>query len=227
MGRENLAMYSEAYRSYDLSNRFLSLFTDSMIRKKAAEEALASGPRKILDIATGTGDTALELARLAYRRGVKAEIVAIDASPLMLSVAKRKSSGSKGAKPRFETGDASSLKYSGETFDCAVCTFALKNLELKSFAKESYRVLRKGGRLVIADISAPEGRLNALAFRIYLFYMRLFGLLSGKKLYRWLPGSTCSFDKKGFMELMAANGFRLARSRSFLFGIAYILCYTK
>ncbi len=227
MDKENMAMYSEAHESYDLTNHLLSFFTDSSVRKRAANEVLKTRPGKVLDIATGTGDTAMLVAKAAQARGQKVAVTAMDANIRMLSTARAKARKEGLVNVHFEEGDSSSLRYPDGSFDAVVCTFALKNLDIERFASESYRVLRKNGILVIADISAPQGLLNRAMFRIYLGYMGLFGWLTGKKLYKWLPGSTNSFDKSKFLKVLSAKRFHKARSSEFFFGITYILTYIK
>ncbi len=227
MDKENMAMYSEAHESYDFTNHLLSFFTDSSVRKRVAEEVMKAKPGKVLDIATGTGDTAMLVAKAAHAIGKSVTVTAMDANARMLSTAKAKARKEGLDNVHFEEGNSSRLKYPDGSFDAVVCTFALKNLDLERFASESYRVLRKGGILVIADISAPEGLLNRAMFRIYLGYMGIFGWLTGKKLYKWLPGSTNSFDKKGFLKVLSAKHFHKAKSSEFFFGITYILTYMK
>lgn len=220
-------MYTEVYRSYDATNKIISFSTDSRIRRLAAEEILKSRPRRVLDIATGTGGTAIKVAKLAERQGRRIEVTAVDANASMLSMA-RGNARRENAMVTFEKGDALNLRYPDEDFDAAVCTFAVKNFDsLDRFAREAHRVLKKNGVLVVADISIPEGPLNRLAFRLYAGYIGLIGLLSGKQLYRWLPGSARSFDKARLMKILERRHFQNPSVREFFFGIAYIITYRK
>ena len=217
-------MYSEAHNSYDITNHVLSFFTDTKMRRRAAEEVLKNNPGRVLDIATGTGDTALFVAQM----NKKTNVIAMDANTLMLSTAEEKACRMGIENAHFEKGDAMKLKYPSNTFDAVICTFATKNMpSLDKFASESYRVLRKNGKLVIADISAPDAAFNMFMFNMYMLYMRAIGSLTGKKLYKWLPGSTSAFDKKKLMRILEKNSFRNMHIKEFLFGIAYIITYTK
>lgn len=225
MDKKNMAMYSEAHDSYDLTNHLLSFFADSSMRRMVAKEILGHNPKRVLDIATGTGDTAIITAKLG---GASVDVTAIDANRLMLSTATEKACKAGVRNVHFRKGDAMRLGYPNGYFDAVSITFALKNMEsLERFAAESYRVLRKGGRLVIADISMPKGGFNRLMFNVYSGYMGIVGRMTGKKLYKWLPGSTRAFDKDSFMELMKKRGFTRTREHDRLFRIAYILTYTK
>lgn len=221
-------MYSEAHRSYDLINTFLSLNTDSIIRRKAAEAAISSNPSNLLDIATGTGDLAIMAAKLAEEKGIKTRVIAIDVNANMLKVAREKAAKLNAKNIIFEKGNALSLKYKSGFFDAAVCSFALKNFDSQEkFLKEANRVLKNNGTFVIIDISRPESSTGRLAFGVYMNYMRLFGIITGKKLYKWLPGSTSAFDRKALISKIKAAGFRDIKKKERMFGIAYVLSCRK
>ena len=83
-------MYSEAHKSYDSTNRLLSFNTDNIIRKRAANAILSSNPSNVLDIATGTGDLAMLIAKYAKEKGLKTKVTGIDMNAGMLSVAREK-----------------------------------------------------------------------------------------------------------------------------------------
>ncbi len=228
MESDNAAMYSEAHKSYDWTNHFLSFFADSSMREKAAKEVLSSNPERIIEIATGTGDTAIAIAKLAAKESRKIEIIAMDANVDMLSVAAKKAAFEKTLPIDFEKGDALNLNYPDGYFDAVVCTFSTKNFSnLDRFAGEANRILKQKGRLVIADMSRPDGTLNRAVFNVYLVYMKLIGTLAGKKLYRWLSGSTSSFNRSKFLAVLSKNRFSKPTVTEFFFGIAYIISCAK
>lgn len=221
-------MYSEAYESYDSTNRILSVFTDNMMRRKAAEEVIKKKPYKILDIATGTGDSAILLSRLSVEKGIRMEIIGIDANYNMLKIAREKANKENISNIKFVMGDALNMKYEDNSFDAAICSFALKNfLDIDKFVMEVKRVIKKNGKFVVLDISNPQKSIGKVPFYIYIAYMSIFGMLTGKKLYKWLPGSTSAFNRKEFITILRKNRLRNIRIREFLFGISYIISCDK
>lgn len=217
-------MYSEAYDTYDSTNHVLSFFADSALRKRAAEYIIASEPSRVIDIATGTGDTAIEIARLGKERGIVLEVIGLDANTEMLKVANDKLRKAKLDNIEFKVGNAFALKYKDGSFDAVTCSFAIKNFgDLDRFIGEAQRVLKKGGKLLIIDISKPDGSLNRAAFYVYLAYMKIVGAVAGKELYRWLPGSTNSFDRAAFVKMLRKRNFSEIKIKESFFGIAYIL----
>lgn len=222
-------MYSEAYDTYDSTNTILSLGSDGFVRKTAARKALEGlGPKRIIDIATGTGDTALEIALLAKKEKIKAEIIGLDTNSRMLGVAKKKikSSGINGV--RFWIGDALHTGFGPNGFDVVISSFSIKNFnDLEMFSRESYRILKKGGRFIVTDISRPESAFGNAVFEVYTGYMKLVGILANRKLYRWLPGSTADFDRSEFVKIVRKSGFSDIKIEEFLFGIAYMLTCRK
>ena len=221
-------MYSEAHKSYDATNRLLSFNTDNMIRERAANAILSSNPSNVLDIATGTGDLAMLIAKYAKKKGLKTKVTGIDTNAGMLSVAREKASRNAARNVVFESGNALGLKYRTGTFDAVVCSFALKNFDSQErFLGEVRRVLKSNGTFVLIDISKPESALGSIGFWFYMRYMGLFGIATGKKLYKWLPKSTAEFSRKEFIKRVKEEGFREVKVREYLLGISYMLTCRK
>ena len=221
-------MYSEAHKSYDSTNRLLSFNTDNIIRKRAANAILSSNPSNVLDIATGTGDLAMLIAKYAKEKGLKTKVTGIDMNAGMLSVAREKAARNAARNVVFERGNALGLKYKTETFDAVVCSFALKNFDSQErFLGEVRRVLKSNGTFVLIDISKPESALGSIGFWFYMKYMGLFGIATGKKLYKWLPKSTAEFSRKEFIKRVKEEGFREVTVREYLLGISYMLTCRK
>ncbi|WP_407636515.1 bifunctional demethylmenaquinone methyltransferase/2-methoxy-6-polyprenyl-1,4-benzoquinol methylase UbiE [Deinococcus phoenicis] len=220
-GREVQAMFASIAPRYDLLNRVLSLGIDRVWRREAAREALALHPARLLDVATGTGDFALELKA----RAPGAEVVGSDFVPEMLGLAREK------ARARhldlvLEEGDALNLPYPDGSFDAVTCAFGFRNFaDYARGLAEMWRVLAPGGRLVILEFPPPRPGLFGSLFRFYFRHVlpRVGALVSGNPgAYTYLPESTLAFlDPERLAGLMRATGFR-TRFRLLTFGIAAI-----
>ncbi|MDL2343536.1 bifunctional demethylmenaquinone methyltransferase/2-methoxy-6-polyprenyl-1,4-benzoquinol methylase UbiE [Deinococcus sp. MIMF12] len=220
-GREVQAMFASIAPRYDLLNRVLSLGVDRAWRREAAREALALSPRRILDVATGTGDFALELKA----RAPQAEVVGSDFVPEMLEIAREKARG-RHLDLRLEEGDALNLPYPDGSFDAVTCAFGFRNFaDYARGLSELWRVLTPGGRLVILEFPPPRPGLFGALFRFYFRQIlpRVGALVSGNAgAYTYLPESVLAFPDPGRLAgLMHATGFR-TRYRLLTFGIAAI-----
>ncbi|WP_027460170.1 bifunctional demethylmenaquinone methyltransferase/2-methoxy-6-polyprenyl-1,4-benzoquinol methylase UbiE [Deinococcus murrayi] len=220
-GREVQAMFASIAPRYDLLNRVLSLGVDRAWRREAAREALAFSPRRLLDVATGTGDFALELKA----RAPETEIIGSDFVPQMLDIAREKARG-RGLEVRWEEGDALSLPYPDGSFDAVTCAFGFRNFsDYGRGLAELWRVLAPGGRLVLLEFPPPRPGLFGALFRFYFRRVlpRIGAVLSGHAgAYTYLPESVLAFpDPERLARLMHATGFR-TRYRLLTFGIAAI-----
>ncbi|MCP2015221.1 demethylmenaquinone methyltransferase/2-methoxy-6-polyprenyl-1,4-benzoquinol methylase [Deinococcus sp. HSC-46F16] len=220
-GREVQAMFASIAPRYDLLNRVLSLGVDRAWRREAAREALTLNPRRILDVATGTGDFALELKA----RAPQAEVVGSDFVPQMLEIAREKARG-RHLEVRLEEGDALNLPYPDGAFDAVTCAFGFRNFaDYARGLSELWRVLTPGGRLVILEFPPPRPGLFGSLFRFYFRQIlpRVGAWVSGNAgAYTYLPESVLAFpDPERLAGLMHATGFR-TRFRLLTFGIAAI-----
>lgn len=214
-------MFDSIAGRYDLLNRVLSAGVDRGWRVAAAKEVLAQNPRDVLDVATGTGDFALAIKKLAP----EARVVGSDFVPKMLEIAREKAK-KQGLEMRFEEGDALRLPYANESFDAVSCAFGFRNFaDFKRGLEEFHRVLRPGGRAVILEFPPPPENLLG---RVYGFYFRrvlpwLGGLISGRpEAYKYLPESVIAFPKPDALaQLMHTVGFE-PRYRILTGGLAAI-----
>lgn len=218
-GRAVQEMFADIAARYDLLNRVLSLGVDRGWRRAAAAEALALSPRRVLDVATGTGDFALELA--ARAPGIS--VTGSDFVPQMLAIAREKGAA-RGLEVRWEEGDALRLPYPDSSFDAVTCAFGFRNFaDYSAGLAELWRVLRPGGRLVILEFPPPAPGLFGAAFRLYFEHVlpRIGGLISGNAAaYAYLPESVLAFPEPGRLaQTMRATGLR-TRYRPLTFGIA-------
>ena len=208
---------------YDRLNHMLSLDIDKSWRKKAIKEALGSGqPLDILDVACGTGDFAIGLAKAAP---AGSRITGIDISENMLSIGREKvkSSGLDGCV-QLAAGDCEDLPFADGTFDRTTAAFGVRNFEhLETGLREMYRVLKPSGEIVILELSTPSGRIPAALYKLYFLNIlpAIGGFVSGNRgAYRYLPESVLRFPRpEEFMKIMGKCGFTGIRHRSFTMGI--------
>jgi len=221
-------------RRYDLINRLITWGLDRRWRLKAARECLASGPRRVLDLGCGTGDLAVNLARLADE---SVELIGIDYSLPMLEIARRKAGRlARGKKPSFIYGDAAKLPFPDGYFDCVGISFAFRNLSYKNplagdYLAEVLRVLKANGRFIIVESSQPKVGLIKKIFHLYLrwFVFRLGYLLSGSRgAYFYLAESAARYyTAEELREVLAEAGFRRVSFQPLFFGAAGICLAVK
>jgi len=221
-------MFTEVPGRYDLMNRLLTFRFDERWRKLAARECLAGNPGRILDLCTGTGDLAIKLARLA---DPGTEILGIDYSDGMLSIARNKALKKGFEKIKFINGDAASLPFENGSINAIGIAFAFRNLTYKNpdretFLKEIYRVLSPQGRFIIVETSQPATKILRTLFYIYLkiFTAWIGGWISGSKsAYKYLSASARNFyNPDEVSEMLLETGFRSVQYKKLLGGIAGI-----
>jgi demethylmenaquinone methyltransferase/2-methoxy-6-polyprenyl-1,4-benzoquinol methylase len=204
-------MFDAVAPRYDFLNHLLSLNQDRRWRRVAARRGLVGLARPVvLDLCAGTGDLALELARVRC----DAQIVALDFVAPMLARARSKIAAV-GAAGRIAVacGDALRLPFGDNHFDLLTIAFGLRNLApVDSALREMARVLRPGGRLVILEFALPEGGVWGRVYGFYLFrVLPLIGnWISGTSAYSYLPASVDRFpaprplqkviEEAGFVE---------------------------
>lgn len=233
------AMFDGIAHRYDLLNRLMSLGLDQRWRKKTARALNLGAPRtaaragsadrtgpataRALDLATGTADLALVIAR---QHG-DAEILGIDPSARMLDVGRRKVADA-GLDSRIELalGDAQALDAGDDTFDGVCIAFGIRNVPDRSKAlAEMVRVTRPGGRIAILELSEPrKGVMGSLArFYVHVFIPRMGALLSGSREYRYLQKSIEAFPPaEEFAAMMRAAGIEMVRTESLSFGACHL-----
>ena len=186
---------------YVTTNHVLSAGTDILWRKKVGRIVAGWQPKRILDVATGTGDLALELQKACPQ----AEVLATDFCPEMLAHA-----GKRGVR-ETEVVDALEMPYEDASFDVVSVAFGLRNMaDWKAALVEMNRVLRPGGHLLILDFSTPDGVL-AKPYSLYLNQVlpRIAGVLTGEGgAYKYLAGSIQEFPKgKAMISLVESAAF--------------------
>jgi demethylmenaquinone methyltransferase / 2-methoxy-6-polyprenyl-1,4-benzoquinol methylase len=220
-------MFDSISGKYDFLNHFLSLNIDKNWRRKAVDELESIQPKKILDMATGTADLAMEANRLGPDM-----IVGIDLSENMLAVGREKLKKKGWSHISLEKGDSENIHYDEHSFDACTVGFGVRNFEnLDLGISEIYRVLKPGGKLVVLEFSKPDKFPVKQLYKIYSDgLMPLWGkLFSGSKsAYTYLPESVKKFpDGQKFLNFMTNCGFVDTKQRRLSFGICSIYSGTK
>lgn len=216
-------MFDNISGKYDLLNRILSMGIDVSWRKKVVKSVKNQNPKTILDIATGTGDLAIAMAK-----ATDAKITGFDLSAGMLEVGKRKIA-EENLQDRIEMiqGDAEKMPFADDSFDVITVAFGVRNFEnLKKGLDDIYRVLKPGGKLIILEFSQPQA---APMKQLYSFYSRYILPRIGKKIskdqsaYTYLPDSVKAFPHGDEMKKILKNSnFVEPFDKKLTFGIASI-----
>lgn len=216
-------MFNNISTNYDFLNHFLSLGIDILWRKKAIKYLKDDKPKKILDIATGTGDFAIESLVLKPE-----SVVGVDISEGMLEVGKQKMKQKKlDHIIDMQMGDSEKLLFEDNTFDAVIVSFGVRNFEnLLLGLTDMNRVLKKGGKAVILEFSKP----TKFPFKqLYNFYFKAILPKIGKLIskdnaaYTYLPESVEAFpDGPKFLEVLEKAGFKNTQCKSLTFGISSI-----
>lgn len=205
------AMFDRIAGLYDRMNTVMTAGLHRRWRQRAADLASVPYGGRALDVATGTGDLALELAG---RVGPSGEVVGTDFSERMLELARGKAAGS-GLPVRFETGNALSLPYDDDGFDAVVVGFGARNFsDLRRGLAEMTRVARPGGRVVVLEITTATG--PPLSYFLDLWFEVLIPalgrLVSQGQAYSYLPRSVRRFPPPPRLAgLMSEIGLRDVR----------------
>lgn len=222
-------MFDTISENYDGLNRVISLGSDIKWRKKVIKMVGATNPQSILDIATGTGDLAIQFAENTSAE----KIVGLDISDGMLSVARKKVLG-KAIAPKIEfiQADSESMPFEDNTFDAITVSFGIRNFEnLEKGLSEILRVLKKGGIFVILETSVP----TKFPFKQgYYFYTKNILPLVGKLFskdkvaYKYLSESASVFPYgEKLNNILRKTGFKEVKNKPQTFGVATIYNATK
>lgn len=211
------AMFDTIAPRYDLVNRLMTFRMDVGWRR-TTQQALALQPGAVvLDLACGTGDFCVELARAGHRP------IGIDLSFGMLSEAR--------TDAPLVQGDLLQLPLADQSVDAAVCGFALRNLvELDPFFAELHRVVRPGGRIALVDVSRPDNRIMAWGHGLYFNQVvpLLGGLLSDRAAYAYLPQSVSYLpEPETMLTMLEQAGLSRSRRQQLSGGIAQLLTATR
>jgi demethylmenaquinone methyltransferase/2-methoxy-6-polyprenyl-1,4-benzoquinol methylase len=216
-------MFNNISKRYDFLNHFLSLGIDKIWRKKAVRMLKEIQPKRILDLATGTGDFAIALLKLQPN-----EVVGMDISDGMLEVGREKMRKNGFDKViSMRNGDSENLPFEDGYFDALTVGFGVRNYEnLEKGLAEMLRVVRKDGKVVILEFSKPK-RFPVKQY--YAFHSKYIIPFFGKRIskdekaYAYLPESVAAFPEgRDFEVILERLGYRNVTSKLLAGGIATI-----
>ena len=217
-------MFDRIAPTYDRLNHLLSFNIDRIWRKRTIKMTASAQPSLIIDIAAGTADLSIGLAK----RIPSAHITGIDLSEGMLEIGRMKVA-EHGLTGRIELihANAQQLPFDNESFDVATIGFGIRNFEdVESGLREMRRVLKKGGEAFILEFSMPQGKIFGQLYRFYFHrILPFFGRMISKDAgaYTYLPDSVDEFpDKLLFLQLMGDAGFAGCTAKRLMRGVAYI-----
>ena len=217
-------MFDNIAPTYDRLNHLFSLSIDKIWRRRTVRIVRRLKPQRILDLATGTGDLAIKLAK----RIPQAHIMGVDLSEKMLAVAAEKVRH-RGLDDHIALyqGDAENLDVGDGVVDVVTVAFGVRNFgDIDKGLSEIWRALRSGGHLVVLEFSMPKNPLVRKAYGLYSNHvMRPVGSMVShdNKAYEYLPDSIAEFHSpESFLEVMRNAGFEDCYRRSQSLGIAQI-----
>jgi len=217
-------MFDAIAPAYDFMNRAMTFGIDKLWRAKAVRMVGKSSPGAILDVATGTGDLAIKLAREIP--GV--HVTGIDLSEQMLGIGRTKiEKAGLASRIKMCKADCLALPFEGSSFDCVTVAYGVRNFEnLAKGYREMARVLRPGGMLCVIELSMPQGRLVNPLYRFYSgTVIPAVGRLvsSDTSAYSYLPASIAAMPQgRRMLEIMEEAGLEKASLLPLTFGTCAI-----
>lgn len=228
-GERIRAMFGSIAPRYDLLNRLLSLGIDRRWRRFAVGKIGLRGPGRVLDVATGTGDVALEIAT---QTPASVNIVGIDFTPEMIELGRVKVKESRHAERIvLQVAPCEEIPFEDESFDAATISFGIRNVvdRIKGLT-EMRRVLREGGKIVILEFSTPTLPVFKNLYHFYFLKVlpRVGGMFSRFSAYQYLPDSVLEFpSREAFKGMMEQVGFKDVRHYDLTGGIATVYVGTR
>lgn len=217
------AMFDGIAERYDFVNRVISLGIDQSWRKKTVKALELTTGARVLDLATGTGDLAIMVARTHP----DVSVVGVDPSAKMLEVGEKKvAEAALDERLSLELGDAQALRFESKSFDGVCIAFGIRNVpDRLQGLREMARVTKPGGRVAILELSEPRGGvLGPLArFHVHSVVPTVGALLSGKREYHYLQKSIAAFPPPAeFEAMMVEAGLRIVSSTALTFGVCQL-----
>ena len=203
-------MFDSIAKDYDSLNHIMSLSIDKIWRRKAIKKIKDAGEApRVLDVACGTGDFSIAIAKALG----KGNVIGVDISKEMLEVMRGKVLKNKLEDVvKQEVGDGEDLRFEDSSFDRVVNAFGIRNFENREKGlKEALRVLKPGGRLVILELSRPENKIIRWFYDLY--FLRILPIIGGK-----VSGDKDELRRAGFVNVA---------HKAFTLGICRMYCGEK
>jgi demethylmenaquinone methyltransferase / 2-methoxy-6-polyprenyl-1,4-benzoquinol methylase len=225
--------YSRIYKSYDLINRLFTFGLDKKWRRHTVEVCMSKNPASVLDLCCGTGDLTIGMAK---RAGKNIRIIGYDLNRNMLNRAELKAKKEDLSFIEFVQGDAASMPFANEEFDCITIGFGFRNLIFENPNREKNiheigRIMKAGAFLLILESSSPKNKWINVFYNLYLKFILIpiGGLLSQNvQAYKYLAGSSAGFYTiEQIQEFMKEDFTSLKVEKSFLFGAANLIVAIK
>jgi len=217
-------MFNSIAPRYDLLNRLLSLGIDRRWRRFAVKQIRFADGGRILDVATGTADVALEIAATTPK---SVTVTGVDFSPQMVELGREKVKRSQFAdRIKLEVAPCEAIPFAENSFDSATIAFGIRNVVDRSCGlREILRVLKPGGKIVILEFSNPQSKIFKALYNFYFLKILplVGGLISNFSAYKYLPDSVLEFpSREEFKKIMAEAGFKTITHKDLTFGIATV-----
>lgn len=215
-------MFDDISPRYDFLNHLLSFHIDKMWRRKTSQWVAQYHPVSILDVATGTADLAIRLAKDCPA----SQIIGIDLSEKMLEIGKKKIDDKQlGERVKLQIGDAEQMAFSDDTFDAVTTAFGVRNFEhLEQGLREMFRITKDKGTIAVLEFSHPKKGFIRMPYQCYSRHILPFiGRTISKHpaAYHYLPETIEAFPKEEtFMDLLMKAGFSEIGKKDFSGGIA-------
>ncbi|HMS71048.1 MAG TPA: bifunctional demethylmenaquinone methyltransferase/2-methoxy-6-polyprenyl-1,4-benzoquinol methylase UbiE [Saprospiraceae bacterium] len=223
------SMFDRIAPYYDFLNRLLTLRIDVLWRKKAIAMVSSPDVKDVLDVATGTGDLAIAVAKALPQ----SKVIGMDIAVKMLAIGDQKLEKlALTDRVTLEAGDSEAMRYEDGRFDLAMSSFGVCNFgNLKKGLSEMHRVLRPGGRIMVLEFSRPRVFPIKNMFNIYFKYvLPVIGKLTSKdpRAYKYLYESVQQFpDFENFTKILEEVGFKHSSYKPLTFGICTVYLATK
>jgi demethylmenaquinone methyltransferase / 2-methoxy-6-polyprenyl-1,4-benzoquinol methylase len=228
-GERIRAMFGSIAPRYDFLNRLLSLGIDRRWRRFAVSKIAVSGSGRVLDVATGTGDVALEIAS---QTPATVSIVGVDFCKEMVDLGRVKVEASPHAgRITFQVAPCEDIPFEERTFDAATIAFGIRNVvDRAKGLSEMHRVLNDGGKIVILEFSTPTSAIFRALYHFYFLKIlpAIGGMFSKQSAYQYLPDSVLEFPSRDkFKSMMSQVGFKNVQHFDLTFGIATVYVGTR
>ncbi|MDE1846941.1 MAG: class I SAM-dependent methyltransferase [Candidatus Micrarchaeota archaeon] len=216
--------FSDVAQNYDKLSRALTAGLDNFWRRRAVDLVGGLGKARVLDVATGTGNIAIMIAKRYQEYGV----TGIDLNSQMLSIAKKKAKGI--SNLRFVNGDIESIRMKSGSFDIVISSFALSAFEdLPKAIASMYRVLRPGGTLILLDVNKRRNKIFTSLLGAYQM-LSVAPTFSGelrREVNMYIHSKRFKIDRQELTRILEEAGFKLVEARDLSFRTVFIIKCSK